>query len=313
MRFAESVRDRMGLYGTPYHNFYHAVDIMHAVFIMLTTYDAGLLFTPLEGMALLVGAFCHDLEHPGLNNMYQVNAQTELALQFNDQSVLENHHAVVCFSLLRANHVLDGLTATQFKEFRRLVISAILATDMTCHFGLTESLKSVGLNNSDALSVLLQGKHAPVPLPADGSSAPPALSQADRDVILKIVLHAADISNPCKPWDVSKVWSDRILEEFFAQGDREKAEGLPVSPNMDRDTTKQAQLSVNFIGAKWLLLCGCRHFRRLTVLLLLLLLLLCSCVAVSVRCFPCRFHCGSSICVVGRLNPQGSRVLRHFV
>ena len=33
----------------------------------------------------------------------------------------------------------------------------------------------------------------------------------------------------------------------MAQGDREKAEGLAVSPNMDRDTTSQAELSVNFV------------------------------------------------------------------
>jgi hypothetical protein len=31
------------------------------------------------------------------------------------------------------------------------------------------------------------------------------------------------------------------------QGDREKREGLQVSPNMDRHATVQAELSVNFI------------------------------------------------------------------
>src|SRR3546814_9121195 len=31
------------------------------------------------------------------------------------------------------------------------------------------------------------------------------------------------------------------------QGDREKNENLPVSPNMDRDTTHQSELSINFI------------------------------------------------------------------
>jgi hypothetical protein len=60
------------------------------------------------------------------------------------------------------------------------------------------------------------------------------------------VLHSADLSNPAKPWAISKVWSDRVVEEFFAQGDREKAEGLPISPNMNRDTTDQAELSINF-------------------------------------------------------------------
>lgn len=64
---------------------------------------------------------------------------------------------------------------------------------------------------------------------------------------MKILLHSADISNPAKPWKVSKRWSDNVVAEFFAQGDREKREGLTVSPNMDRDTTDQSQLSLNFI------------------------------------------------------------------
>ena len=72
-------------------------------------------------------------------------------------------------------------------------------------------------------------------------------SDLDRTVLLKTVLHVADISNPCKPWAVSKIWSDRVLEEFFAQGDAEEALSLTPTPNMARATTKQAELSVNFV------------------------------------------------------------------
>ena len=37
-----------------------------------------------------------------------------------------------------------------------------------------------------------------------------------------------------------------MCAEFFQQGEREKEEGLPVSPSMDRDTTLQDELSLNF-------------------------------------------------------------------
>jgi hypothetical protein len=46
---------------------------------------------------------------------------------------------------------------------------------------------------------------------------------------------------------IFKIWSDRVIEEFFNQGDLEKKMGLPPTPNMDRETTKQAELSVNFV------------------------------------------------------------------
>ena len=38
-----------------------------------------------------------------------------------------------------------------------------------------------------------------------------------------------------------------MLEEFFAQGDRERAAGLPVSPMMDRTSTSHALSQINFI------------------------------------------------------------------
>jgi hypothetical protein len=71
--------------------------------------------------------------------------------------------------------------------------------------------------------------------------------EKDRESLLKIMLHGCDISNTCKPWNTSKEWSDRVLEEFFAQGDREQALGLSVSPNCDKATTRQAEVSLNFL------------------------------------------------------------------
>lgn len=37
----------------------------------------------LEVLVLLVSCICHDLDHPGFNNIYQINARTELALRFD--------------------------------------------------------------------------------------------------------------------------------------------------------------------------------------------------------------------------------------
>ena len=40
---------------------------------------------------------------------------------------------------------------------------------------------------------------------------------ASRALVLKVALHAADISNPAKPWDYYMKWTDRVLVEFFQQ------------------------------------------------------------------------------------------------
>ena len=72
------------------------------------------------------------------------------------------------------------------------------------------------------------------------------LPEKDRMTILRSLLHAADISNPAKIWSTSKKWSDLVVEEFFAQGDLEKLNNLPVSTNMDRNNSHQDEISLSF-------------------------------------------------------------------
>jgi hypothetical protein len=48
-------------------------------------------------------------------------------------------------------------------------------------------------------------------------------------MFLKLLLKAADVSNPAKATPLYLFWTDRIIEEFYAQGDEEKQLGLPVS------------------------------------------------------------------------------------
>lgn len=35
---------------------------------------------------------------------------------------------------------------------------------------------------------------------------------------MQMALKCADICNPCRPWELSKQWSEKVTEEFFQQG-----------------------------------------------------------------------------------------------
>ena len=48
------------------------------------------------------------------------------------------------------------------------------------------------------------------------------------------MVHCADLSNPTKPLEIYRRWVAVILEEFFQQGDREREQGIDVSPMCDR-------------------------------------------------------------------------------
>jgi hypothetical protein len=160
--------------------------------------------------------------------------------------VLENFHCALTFELAGSNYadIFCGLDSVQYRELRNVIIDSILATDMSCHFGLTAELKECVLRfekseQTPSAKVDTGGIH-------DGAASD-IITKADRRVIIKTLLHSADISNPCKPWSLSKFWADAVLDEFFTQGDLEKANGYPVSPNMDRNVTNQAELTLNFI------------------------------------------------------------------
>lgn len=89
-----------------------------------------------EVSSLLIAGACHDYDHPGLNNAYLINKKHEIAIRYNDVSILENHHAASSFSFFSNEkyNILKNFSSGDFKKFRKLMIECILETDMSRHF-----------------------------------------------------------------------------------------------------------------------------------------------------------------------------------
>ncbi|KAI9017977.1 hypothetical protein CLU79DRAFT_762470 [Phycomyces nitens] len=462
-----------------YHSFYHAADVTVVLFAMLADFDAKQYLTSVDMATLLIAALCHDIGHPGKNNNFQVNIQTELAKRYNNKSVLECYSCTLTMDLLTKHQLLQHIERASMEagvpttedEARTSIIKMILATDMIFHYELQENLaglleiisdrectetekeqgvrecghgtaghcngsqtwdkprikdifynrnftnpllyfenklsfhniaeenededdesglndhqmfhsshsspiapnappvptahpiaptvhpiaptahpiaptahpiaptapntptahptaptapntppapnaphlltksysisapsasKSVSAPNTSAartaahkhtvtrrsltgsLSIETQ-RHRSISGPIGGPESAPGiitespatmhathtdsahllqtpdsakyrncstpcklLSKLEREVLCQIMLHAADISNALRPWSICKTWSNLVCEEFFGQGDAEKASGLPISPNMDRGQTTQATISLKF-------------------------------------------------------------------
>jgi cAMP-specific phosphodiesterase 4 len=58
----------------------------------------------------------------------------------------------------------------------------------------------------------------------------------DRIQVLQNLVHCADLSNPTKPLALYRKWVERIMEEFFVQGDKERENNMEISPMCDRHT-----------------------------------------------------------------------------
>ncbi|NWS99048.1 PDE4B phosphodiesterase, partial [Mionectes macconnelli] len=204
-----------------YHNSLHAADVAQSTHVLLSTPALDAVFTDLEILAAIFAAAIHDVDHPGVSNQFLINTNSELALMYNDESVLENHHLAVGFKLLQEEHcdIFQNLTKKQRQTLRKMVIDMVLATDMSKHMSLLADLKTmVETKKVTSSGVLLLDNYT------------------DRIQVLRNMVHCADLSNPTKSLELYRQWTDRIMEEFFQQGDKERERGMEISPMCDKHT-----------------------------------------------------------------------------
>ncbi|XP_066961753.1 3',5'-cyclic-AMP phosphodiesterase isoform X6 [Macrobrachium rosenbergii] len=216
----------------PYHNSLHAADVTQSTHVLLNSPALESVFTNLEILAAIFAAAIHDVDHPGLTNQYLINSSSELALMYNDESVLENHHLAVAFKLLQNQDcdIFANLAKKQRQTLRKMVIDMVLATDMSKHMSLLADLKTMVETKKVAGSgVLLLDNYT------------------DRIQVLQNMVHCADLSNPTKPLELYRNWVSSIMEEFFQQGDREREQGMDISPMCDRHSATIEKSQVGFI------------------------------------------------------------------
>lgn len=93
------------------------------------------------------------MNHPGVNNAFQVNTKSPIARAYNDKSVLENFHSFRAFEMLEMKdcNLLQEMDVSIYREFRRTMIGAILATDNALHFELVAKF-STRLESKDGIN-----------------------------------------------------------------------------------------------------------------------------------------------------------------
>lgn len=237
----------------PYHNSTHAADVMQATAFFLTKPRLEAIFDPLDQAIALVAAICHDIDHPGKTSAFLCNSGSELAVLYNDISVLESHHAALTFKLTLSDpsvNIFKNLDQETFKEVRHSIIDMILATEMTKHFEhLTKFVnvfnKSLSLDGESSAAVTGsksgESKFTPTvdrpPLSSSRLRSSSLASPENVVLVKRILIKCADVSNPTRPLHLCVSWGHRIAEEYCNQTDEEKAQGLPVvMPVFDRST-----------------------------------------------------------------------------
>ena len=208
---------------------------------------------PLDVLALLLAALCHDLEHPGTTNAFQVNTGSVLAQRYNDASVLENHHCAVGMAMLDASGILSSLSPEDKKTLRKSIIGAILATDMSVHRDLLVRVaaKVKAVQEEAAACAAEDASTDGGPDVSFCSAAPdfcfPTGSTDDRALLVAFLLHCADLHNPLLPPTMSQRIAGELSREFAAQAAQEQAASLPVTVMLGTTELQRAQMEISFI------------------------------------------------------------------
>merc|ERR1719199_1150772 len=162
---------------------------------------------PKDWFAIIFASLCYDVDHRGRNAGFEIVTRSELALRYNDNSPLENHHCAKTFQLAFNGdgncNIFKDMSNDFYQPMRKTMVQAILGTDMKHH---GEHVKHV--SQFETVSDI-------------GDKA---------GFIVELMMHCADIANPFMPLEISKQWSAQLCKEFTNQVEAEKSLGIPVTP-----------------------------------------------------------------------------------
>ncbi|CAG9326132.1 unnamed protein product [Blepharisma stoltei] len=209
--FVISVKDHY--HANPFHSFIHGFTVMHSSFWFFSNTKAVAIFKAHEILAQLIAALCHDVDHTGHTNTYEVNSSSKFAITHNDKSVLENHHASLTFHILQheSTNIFENIPPTTFRAIRKLMIKCILWTDMVKHFHMV-SCMNTRFNDLNEKPIGTLGD--------------------DCEKVGALMLHLSDLGHSAKEFSLYSEWSRRVCKEFSQQYKDELENGLPTTEFM---------------------------------------------------------------------------------
>ncbi|XP_022267338.1 cone cGMP-specific 3',5'-cyclic phosphodiesterase subunit alpha' isoform X2 [Canis lupus familiaris] len=233
---------RKGYRSITYHNWRHGFNVGQTMFTLLMTGRLKKYYTDLEAFAMLAAAFCHDIDHRGTNNLYQMKSTSPLA-KLHGSSILERHHLEYSKTLLQDEslNIFQNLNKRQFETVIHLFEVAIIATDLALYFNHIFFRKRTMFQKIvDACEKMETEEEAIKYVTIDPTK---------KEVIMAMMMTACDLSAITKPWEVQSQVALLVANEFWEQGDLERTvlQQQPI-PMMDRNKRDELpKLQVGFI------------------------------------------------------------------
>ncbi|XP_044537735.1 rod cGMP-specific 3',5'-cyclic phosphodiesterase subunit beta [Gracilinanus agilis] len=194
-------------------------------------------YTDLEAFAMVTAGLCHDIDHRGTNNLYQMKSQNPLA-KLHGSSILERHHLEFGKFLLAEEslNIYQNLNRRQHEHVIHLMDIAIIATDLALYFKKRTMFQKIvdeskGYDDKKSWVEYL------------------SLETTRKEIVMAMMMTACDLSAITKPWEVQSKVALLVAAEFWEQGDLERTvlDQQPI-PMMDRNKAAELpKLQVGFI------------------------------------------------------------------
>ena len=219
---------RRGYRSPPYHNWRHGFTVAHFAYLVLRNSSllARGLLTHIEAFALMIAAMCHDLDHRGTNESYQISSNSVLACLYSSEgSVMERHHFAQSMCILNTEgcNILESLGKADYTRCLDLIRDNILATDIAHHLRAVPEMEAMV------------------------RSGPEVGRERHHFLLSSLLMTSADLSDQTKAWTNARHSAKLVYSEFFTQGDLEKAMGNKPQDNMDREKAFIPGDQINFI------------------------------------------------------------------
>ncbi|XP_053486998.1 rod cGMP-specific 3',5'-cyclic phosphodiesterase subunit alpha [Ictalurus furcatus] len=235
VRFVYSVSK--GYRKITYHNWRHGFNVGQTMFTLLMTGDLKRYYTDLEAMAMVTAGLCHDIDHRGTNNLYQMKSGNPLA-KLHGSSILERHHLEFGKTLLRdeALNIYQNLNRRQHDTVIHLMDVAIIATDLALYFKKRTMFQKIVDQSKTYENWNDWTKYM-------------MLETTRKEIVMAMMMTACDLSAIAKPWEIQSKVALSVAAEFWEQGDLERTvlEQQPI-PMMDRNKADELpKLQCGFI------------------------------------------------------------------
>ncbi|XP_012869568.1 PREDICTED: cGMP-dependent 3',5'-cyclic phosphodiesterase isoform X2 [Dipodomys ordii] len=217
---------KKGYRDPPYHNWMHAFSVSHFCYLLYKNLELTNYLEDIEIFALFISCMCHDLDHRGTNNSFQVASKSVLAALYSSEgSVMERHHFAQAIAILNTHgcNIFDHFSRKDYQRMLDLMRDIILATDLAHHLRIFKDLQKMAEVGYDQTN------------------------KQHHRLLLCLLMTSCDLSDQTKGWKTTRKIAELIYKEFFSQGDLEKAMGNRPMEMMDREKAYIPELQISFM------------------------------------------------------------------